>query len=97
VFLFRPKDTPGISAAGGAPEIRRRALQVTLKSDATLRYAEIIDHVPSWQATGDMRVEPAAACLLADDDETPDEELAEARTEASGVSDASAADEDADE
>ena len=26
VFLFRPKDTPGISAGGGASEIRRRAL-----------------------------------------------------------------------
>ena len=97
VFLFRPKDTPGISAAGGAPEIRRRALQVTLMSDATLRYTEIVDHVPSWEATGDIRVEPAAACLPPDDAETPAEELAEAPTEGPGMSDAPAADEDADE
>ena len=37
VFLFRPKDTPGISAGGGASEIRRRALQVVLM--ATPRFA----------------------------------------------------------
>ena len=36
VFLFRPKDTPGISAGGRASEIRRRALQVVLSGDATL-------------------------------------------------------------
>ena len=97
VFLFRPKDTPGISAAGGAPESRRRALQVTLMSDATLRYTEIVDHVPSWEATGDMRVEPAVACVPADDVETSAKELAEVPTEASGVSDTPAAAEDADE
>ena len=96
VFLFRPKDTPGISAAGGASEIRRRALQVTLMSDATLRYTEIIDHVPSWQATGDIRVEPAVACVPADEAEPLDEGSTEARTEASGVSDAPAAEENAD-
>ena len=83
VFLFRPKDTPGISAAGGAPEIRRRALQVTLMSDATLRYTEIIDHVPSWEATGDIRVEPATACLPAVEAETPAEGSTEAPTETS--------------
>ena len=96
VFLFRPKDTPGISAAGGAPEIRRRALQVTLMSDATLRYTEIVDHVPSWEATGDMRVEPAVACVPGDEAEPLDEGSTEARTEASGVSDAPAAEENAD-
>ena len=37
VFLFRPKDTPGISAGGGASEIRRRSLQVVLNGDATLK------------------------------------------------------------
>ncbi len=82
---------------GGAPEIRRRALQVTLVSDATLRYTEFVDHAPSWEATGDIRVEPAVACLPADDAETPAKELAEAPTEASGVSDTPTADEDADE
>ena len=96
VFLFRPKDTPGISAAGGASEIRRRALQVTLMSDATLRYMEIVDHVPSWEATGDMRVEPAAACLPADDAKPLDEGSTKARTEASRVSGVPEADEDAD-
>ena len=73
VFLFRPKDTPGISAAGGASEIRRRALQVTLMSDATLRYTEVVDHIPSWEATGDVRVEPAEACLPSDDAEPLEE------------------------
>ena len=96
VFLFRPKDTPGISAAGGAPEIRRRALQVTLMSDATLRCTEIVDNVPSWEATGDMRVEPAVACVPGDEAEPLDEGSTEARTEASGVSDAPAADGNAD-
>lgn len=96
VFLFRPKDTPGISAAGGAPEIRRRALQVTLMSDATLRYTEIIDHVPSWEATGDIRVEPATACLPADEAETPAEGSTEAPTETSEESGVPEADEDTD-
>ena len=96
VFLFRPKDTPGISAAGGAPEIRRRALQVTLMSDATLRYTEIVDHVPNWEATGDIRVEPATACLPADEAEAPAEGSTEAPTEASEGSDAPEADEDGD-
>lgn len=97
VFLFRPKDTPGISAAGGESEIRRRALQVTLMSDATLRYTEIIDHVPSWQATGDIRVEPATACLPADEAAPLDEGSTEALTEASGVSGMPEADQDQDE
>ena len=38
VFLFRPKETFNISAAGGEKEIRRRSLQVVLTGDATLRY-----------------------------------------------------------
>ncbi|MDG2443770.1 MAG: hypothetical protein P8M13_11020 [Luminiphilus sp.] len=97
VFLFRPKDTPGISAAGGASEIRRRALQVTLMSDATLRYTEVIDHVPSWEATGDMRVEPAVACLPGDGAEPPGEGSTEALNEVPGVSGVPEADEDADE
>jgi hypothetical protein len=92
VFLFRPKDTPGISAAGGASEIRRRALQVTLMSDATLRYTEIIDHVPSWEATGDIRVEPATACLPADEAEAAAEGSTEAPTETSDESDSLEAD-----
>ena len=45
VFLFKPRDTPGISAAGGATEIRRRALQLTLSGDASLRYITFNDHV----------------------------------------------------
>ena len=39
-----------------------------------------------------MRVEPAVACLPADDAETPAKELAEAPTEASGVNDVPEAD-----
>jgi len=62
VFLFRPKDTPGISAGGGAAEIRRRALQVVLNGDATLRYTGFDDKVPTWEATGEIDVQPAATC-----------------------------------
>jgi len=65
-------------------------------SDATLRYTETVHHVPSWEATGDMRVEPAVACVPADEAEPLDEGSTEARTEASGVSDAPAAEENAD-
>ena len=72
VFLFRPKDTPGISAGGGAIEIRRRALQVVLSGDATLRYTGFDDKVPTWDATGDIDVQPASACET-DDLEDPDE------------------------
>ena len=43
VFLFRPKETFSISAAGGEKEIRRRSLQVVLTGDATLRYTGFDD------------------------------------------------------
>lgn len=69
VFLFRPKDTPGISASGGASEIRRRSLQVVLSGDATLRYTGFDDKVPTWEASGEIEVEPAAAC---ENDEDPE-------------------------
>ena len=72
VFLFRPKDTPGISAGGGASEIRRRALQVVLSGDATLRYTGFDNKVPSWDATGEIDVQPAATCET-DDLDDPDE------------------------
>jgi hypothetical protein len=62
VFLFRPKDTPGISAGGGASEIRRRALQVVLSGDATLRYTGFDNKVPTWDATGEIDVQPASVC-----------------------------------
>ena len=62
VFLFRPKDTPGISAGGGAIEIRRRALQVVLSGDATLRYTGFDNKVPNWEATGEIDVAPATNC-----------------------------------
>mgnify|MGYP003326825602 FL=1 len=70
VFLFRPKETFSISAAGGEKEIRRRSLQVVLKGDATLRYTGFDDKVPTWEATGEIEVEPAAACENAEDPET---------------------------
>ena len=69
VFLFRPKDTPGISAGGGASEIRRRALQVVLNGDATLRYTGFDNKVPIWEATGDIDVQPASACETDDLDD----------------------------
>ena len=80
VFLFRPKDTPGISAAGGAPEIRRRALQVTLMSDATLRYTGFDDKVPTWEASGEIEVEPANACENDEGPETDPDPVADEAT-----------------
>ena len=68
VFMFRPKDYPGISAAGLFPEIRRRALQVVLSGDATLRYIGFEDHVPIWEATGEIDVQPASACQTEESD-----------------------------
>ena len=62
VFMYRPKDYPGISAAGLFTEIRRRALRVVLSGDATLRYTGFDDHVPIWEATGEIDVQPAATC-----------------------------------
>ena len=62
VFLFRPKETFSISAAGGEKEIRRRALQVVLSGDATLRYTGFDDKVPTWETTGEIEVLPAIAC-----------------------------------
>ena len=62
VFLFRPKETFSISAAGGEKEIRRRALQVVLSGDATLRYTGFDNKVPIWEATGEIEVAPATDC-----------------------------------
>ena len=69
VFLFRPKDTPGISAGGGAIEIRRRALQVVLSGDATLRYTGFDNKVPTWEAIGEIDVQPASVCETDDLDD----------------------------
>jgi len=71
VFLFRPKETFSISAAGGEKEIRRRALQVVLSGDATLRYTGFDNKVPTWEATGEIDVLPAIAC---ENDEKPEVE-----------------------
>ena len=69
VFMYRPKDYPGISAAGLFTEIRRRALQVVLSGDATLRYTGFDNKVPIWEATGDIDVQPASACETDDLDD----------------------------
>ena len=69
VFLFRPKETFSISAAGGEKEIRRRALQVVLSGDATLRYTGFDNKVPTWEAAGEIDVLPAIAC---ENDEQPE-------------------------
>ena len=71
VFLFRPKETFSISAAGGEKEIRRRALQVVLSGDATLRYTGFDNKVPTWEVTGEIDVLPAIAC---ENDEQPEVE-----------------------
>ena len=69
VFMFRPKDTPGISAAGGQTEIRRRALQVVLGGDARLRYTGFEENVPTWEASGEISVVPATDCETRGEDE----------------------------
>ena len=71
VFMYRPKDYPGLSAAGLFTEIRRRALQVVLSGDATLRYTGFDNKVPTWKATGESDVSPAIAC---ENDEEPEVE-----------------------
>ena len=62
VFMFRPKDYPGISASGLFTEIRRRALEVVLMGDAELRYTGFEEHVPVWESSGEITVQPATAC-----------------------------------
>ena len=74
VFMYRPKDYPGISAAGLFTEIRRRALQVVLSGDATLRYIGFDDHVPNWEATGEIDVQPASVCETEESDVTDESE-----------------------
>lgn len=86
VYMFRPKDYPGISAAGLFPEIRRRALQIILMGDATLRYTGFEDHVPLWEAAGEIAVQPATACE-ADADGQAVESASEAESEAQAEDD----------
>ena len=77
IFMYRPKDYPGLSAAGLFTEIRRRALQVVLSGDAALRYTGFDDKVPTWEATGEIDVQPASVCEtddLDDADESVDGE-----------------------
>ena len=71
VFMYRPKDYPGLSAAGLFTEIRRRALQVVLSGDATLKYTGFDNKVPTWEATGEIDVQPATEC---ENDEDPEVE-----------------------
>ena len=86
VFMFRPKDYPGISAAGLFTEIRRRALEVNLMGDAELRYTGFEDHVPVWESSGEIAVQPAAACE-ADADEQEVESESETEPEAQAEAD----------
>ena len=74
VFMYRPKDYPGLSAAGLFTEIRRRALQVVLSGDATLRYTGFDDNVPTWEATGEIDVQPASVCETEESDATDESE-----------------------
>ena len=73
VFMYRPKDYPGISTAGLFPEIRRRALQVVLSGDATLRYTGFDDKVPTWDASGEIDVAPATDCEYDEAQESEDD------------------------
>ena len=70
IFMYRPKDYPGLSAAGLFTEIRRRALQVVLNGDAALRYTGFDDKVPTWDATGEIDVQPASVCETEESDAT---------------------------
>ena len=70
IFMYRPKDYPGLSAAGLFTEIRRRALQVVLSGDAALRYTGFDDKVPTWEATGEIDVQPASVCETEESDAT---------------------------
>jgi hypothetical protein len=81
VFMYRPKDYPGISAAGLFKEIRRRALQVVLNGDATLRYTGFDDNVPNWEATGEIEVAPATDCENDEDAEVEDDTSSDQLTE----------------
>ena len=74
VFMYRPKDYPGLSAAGLFTEIRRRALQVALSGDATLRYTGFDNNVPTWEATGEIDVQPASVCETEESDATDESE-----------------------
>ena len=74
VFMYRPKDYPGLSAAGLFTEIRQRALQVVLVGDAALRYTGFDNKVPTWEATGEIDVQPASVCETDDADESVDGE-----------------------
>ena len=67
--MYRPKDYPGLSAAGLFTEIRRRALQVVLDGEATLRYTGFDAKVPTWEATGEIDVAPAIDCEKEEDPE----------------------------
>ena len=77
VFLFRPKETFSISAAGGEKEIRRRSLQVVLSGDATLRYTGFDNKVPTWEAIGDIDVAPATDCENDEDPEIEEDALSD--------------------
>ena len=88
VFMFRPKDYPGISASGLFTEIRRRALEVVLMGDAELRYTGFEEHVPVWESSGEITVQPATACeadadgqAVESESETESEAQAEADSE----------------
>ena len=82
VFMFRPKDYPGISASGLFTEIRRRALEVVLMGDAELRYTGFEEHVPVWESSGEITVQPATACEAdADGQAVESEAQAEADSE----------------
>lgn len=67
VFLFRPRDTAGISAGGGQAEIRRRSLQVVLTGDAELVFTGFEDFQPQWTASGAIEVQRADACATPED------------------------------
>jgi hypothetical protein len=79
-FCFDPR----ILLAYLLPGVRQRSdgvpLQVTLMSDATLRYTGFDDKVPTWEASGEIEVEPATACENDEGPETDPDPVADEAT-----------------
>ncbi len=63
VLYFRPKDTPGISAKGGATEIQKRSAEITiLGPGASLTYFKNKQGKPAWRTSGEITIADAKNC-----------------------------------
>ncbi|CAM3321770.1 hypothetical protein SHPE106448_08145 [Shewanella pealeana] len=63
VFYFKPSNTPGIMAKGGAKEIRRRSVQIELSGEnAELQLIKDENDKMKWVVQGSIQLEPATNC-----------------------------------